>query len=82
MDSDNLDIEMIDERMSILNAYHFPRGGEQFLYDSITPVNTFRVVFNAYLNGTYSYVEDKQYFSTYNRPFVFNDVTEILVGDQ
>ena len=82
MDWDNPDIEMIDERMSILNVYHLPRGGEQFLYDSITPVNTFRVVFNAYLNGTYSYVEDKQYFSTYNRPFVFNDVTEILVGNQ
>jgi len=79
MDLDNLDIEMIDERMSILNAYHLPRGGEQFLYDSITPVNTFRVVFNAYLNGTYSYVEDKQYFSTENRPFVFNDVTDSLM---
>ena len=79
MDWDNPDIEMIDERMSILNAYHLPRGGEQFLYDSITPVNTFRVVFNAYLNGTYSYVEDNQYFSTYNRPFVFNDVTNSLI---
>jgi len=79
MDWDNPDIEMIDERMSILNAYHFPRGGEKFLYDSITPVNTFRVVFNAYLNGTYSYVEDKQYFSTYDRPFVFNDVTDSLM---
>jgi len=79
MDWNNPDIEMIDERMSILNAYHFPRGGEQFLYDSITPVNTFRVVFNAYLNGTYSYVEDKQYFSTYDRPFVFNDVTDSLI---
>jgi len=78
MDWDNPDIEMIDERMSILNAYHLPREGEQFLYDSITPVNTFRVVFNAYLNGTYSYVEDNQYFSTYNRPFVFNDVTDSL----
>jgi len=81
MNWDNPDIEMIDERMSILNVYHLPRGGEQFLYDSITPVNTFRVVFNAYLNGTYSYVEDKQYFSTYNRLFVFNVVTEILVGN-
>jgi len=79
MDWDNPDIEMIDERMSILNAYHLPRGGEQFLYDSITPVNTFRVVFNAYLNGTYSYVEDKQYFSTYDRPFVFKDVTDSLM---
>jgi len=29
MDWDNPDIEMIDERMSILNVYHLPRGGKQ-----------------------------------------------------
>ena len=82
MDWDNPNIEMIDERMSILNAYHLPRGGEQFLYDSITPVNTYRVIFNAFFNGTYSYVEDKQYFSTYDRPFIFKDVTEMLNANQ
>ena len=78
MDWNNPDINMINERMSILNAYHFPNEGKQFLYESITPVNTFRVIFNTYLNGTYSYVEDKQYFSTSHEPFVFNDVTDEL----
>jgi phosphoglycerol transferase MdoB-like AlkP superfamily enzyme len=78
MNWDDPNIDMINERMSILNSIYFPNEDKQFLYDSITPVNTFRVVFNTYLNGTYSYVDDKQYFSTYDQPFVFDDVTDKL----
>ena len=36
----------IHERYGILNAYLLPGGGEERLYHSISPVNSFRVVFN------------------------------------
>ena len=39
-----------EDRPKILNAYYFPDGGEEYLYDTITPVNTFRMIFNIYFN--------------------------------
>ena len=30
-----------EERMAILNAYFLPNGGNNLLYEQITPVNTF-----------------------------------------
>jgi hypothetical protein len=45
------------ERTAILNAYYFPGGGAS-LYPSISPVNTFRVVFNEVLRGTFPLLED------------------------
>jgi hypothetical protein len=39
-------------RMQILNAYYFPNGGEWLLYDAISPVNSFRLVFNHYFNAS------------------------------
>ena len=82
MDWDNPTNEMIKERMSILNAYHLPDNGKNVLYQSITPVNSFRVILNAYFNGTYDLLEDSVYFSTYERPFDFTDVTQILYDER
>ena len=36
------------DRMKILSAYYLPDGGGQLLYDTISPVNNFRLVFNKY----------------------------------
>ena len=52
-------------RLSILNAYFLPNGGDQLLYDTISPVNTFRVVFNSYLSGDYVILDDISYSSAY-----------------
>jgi arylsulfatase A-like enzyme len=49
------------ERVAILNAYHLPDGGNEFLYPSISPVNTFRVIFNSYFGGSYDLLEDVSY---------------------
>ena len=46
----NPDAEAADLRTGILNAYHLPDGADS-LYESISPVNSFRVVLNA-LFGT------------------------------
>ncbi len=57
-------------RMAILNAYYLP-GGSDALYQTITPVNSFRVIFNRYLNGQFDLLPDISYFSTYQKPDVF-----------
>ena len=48
-------------RARIFNAYYLPDGGDQLLYPTITPVNTFRVVFNHYFGTDYQLLEDRSY---------------------
>jgi hypothetical protein len=68
----------IKARMAILNAYYLPYGGSQLLYDSISPVNTFRVVLNYYFGGEYELLKDEAYYSPiddiYNFQFIPNEV--------
>ena len=74
----NITDESITERMSIFNAYYFPNLESELIYDTITPVNSFRLVLNNYLNGNYELLEDKMYFSTYQNQLNFTDVTTML----
>ena len=55
-------------RLGILNAYHLPGGGDRNLYNSISPVNTFRVVFNTYFGQNYALLDDVSYKSLYTDP--------------
>lgn len=57
------------ERMSILNAYFFPDRRYGRLYASITPVNTFRVVFEQYFGADLPLLADRSYASTWHRPY-------------
>ena len=65
--------------MSIFNAYYLPDQNTDLIYDSITPVNSFRLILNAHFNANYELLEDKSYFSDYVHPHNFTDVTEILL---
>ncbi len=69
---------MLKERMRIFNAYYLPAGGSNLLYNSITPVNTFRVVFNHYFDAHYELLSDRSYYSNYEHPYKFIEVTNIL----
>lgn len=64
------------QRMAILSAYYLPENDDELLYPTITPVNTFRVVFNTYFGGTYELLPDHVYFSTYPMIFDFSDVAD------
>jgi hypothetical protein len=64
--------------MAILNAYHLPDGGDARLYPGISPVNTLRVVFDHYLGLNLGLLEDQSYFSTAEKPFDIQDVTETI----
>ena len=54
--------QQLKKSFSILNAYHFPEGGDKNLYSHITPVNSFRSVFNHYFGTKMELLEDKTYF--------------------
>jgi hypothetical protein len=63
------------ECMGILNAYYLP-GGTSRLYPTISPVNSFRVVFDQIFGVPQALLDDRSYFSTDHRLYEFHDVTE------
>lgn len=65
-------------RMRILNAYYFPEGRGSHFYESISPVNTFRLLFNTYFNESYMLLEDKSYYSWYDAPYNFVEVSDAI----
>ena len=74
----NPDPENLRERMRIFNAYFFPNVDDGTLYDEITPVNTFRVLLNQYFDANFELAGDVSYFSTWEEPYTFIDVTETV----
>jgi hypothetical protein len=67
------------ERLAILNAYLVPPGVRERLYDSISPVNSFRVVLSAQFGDDYPVLPDVNYYSSYNEGIAdFRDVTDQL----
>ncbi len=75
LDMQSLENTCLRERFSILNAYYLPGAAYQDIPADITPVNTFAMLFNAYFGSQFSLSENKANFSTWNKPFVFIDVT-------
>jgi hypothetical protein len=57
-------------RMGILNAYYFPDAQPE-LYSSITPVNSFRLLFNTYFGADLKVLEDVSYYSEYPEAYQF-----------
>ncbi len=53
------------EMFSNLNALYLPGdAGRAAFYDSISPVNTFRLIFDAYFEGNLGMLEDRSFFVT------------------
>jgi len=55
------------DRAKILNAYYLPDGGTEMLYPTVTPVNTFRIVFNKYFGGQYDLLPDVSRYADENK---------------
>jgi hypothetical protein len=53
----------IEQRMSIITALLINEEAKVFLYDSITPVNLFRIIFNNYFGGEYLLLNDASYYA-------------------
>jgi hypothetical protein len=69
-----------EHRMEILNAYYLPNGGDRWIYPEITPVNTFRVIFNHYFGENFPLIEDISYMSRGETPYDFTIVPPTCVG--
>jgi hypothetical protein len=70
----------LQDRMRILNAYYLPDGGEQILYPSISPVNTFRKILNYYFGTNYPQLDDTAYHSGYELPYDYTVVKDSRPG--
>lgn len=46
----------------IFNSYYFPEGDYSRLYETISPVNSFRVLFNQFFDGDYALHGDDSYY--------------------
>ena len=57
----------------ILNAYHLP-GHSDELYPTLSPVNSFRIVFNEYFGGGYDLLDDVSYYSPVPKLYNFSKV--------
>jgi len=70
------------QKMGILNAYYLPNVEKSLLYPSITPVNTFRLIFNLYFNTDFELLPDKSFvFEDEQHIYNMIDVTETLDYD-
>ena len=74
LQSDHGYTKAAQERMKILNAYYLPDGGEKQLYPTITPVNTFRLIFNYYFQENLPLLEDRSFYSPIDRPAKLEEI--------
>ena len=54
---------------AILSAMYLPNGGETAVYEGMSPVNTFRAIFNHYFGTQHPLLEDRYYVSFRETPF-------------
>jgi len=76
LDWDHAEKTYFRERLAILNAIYLPGGDSAGFYNEMTPVNTFRLIFNRYFGTELELLEDESYFSLWERPYDFINVTE------
>jgi hypothetical protein len=70
--------EMIKERTDSINFIFLPKNTENIFSESITPVNTFSILFNHYFGTDFEILEDKIYFAK-DGSYNLKDVTDIII---
>ena len=77
LDWDSLEKTELREPFSIFNAYCVPEKTRAALYDTITPVNSFRILLNTEFGGNYARLPDRSFYSTADHPYDFTEVTKL-----
>jgi len=71
--------EMIKQGLNNINAIYFPNRHEDLVYEDISNVNSFRIIFNEYFNAKFELLDDKYFWMESGKPsFKIIDVTEII----
>jgi len=66
-------------RTGILNSYYLPQKDQTILHKEISPVNTFRIIFNLYFNTSFKILEDLTFISISNdNLYEFNNITQTI----
>ena len=72
-------VEDLGRKLRILNAYYLPGLKRDPIYADITPVNSFRVILDAYFGADLPLLPDRTFIYTdYDHPYRFEDVTDKL----
>lgn len=66
------------QKYSILNAIYFPDKKYDQLKKNMSPINTFRIIFNNYFGTNLELLDDQYLYFQYNKPYIFIDTSEIL----
>jgi len=65
------------KKFGILNAFYLPNADKSALYPTITPVNSFRLIFSLYFDINLELLPDKSYaFENFHYPYKFFDVSD------
>lgn len=69
--------EQLRIKTAILNAYYLPDGQYEQLNEEISPVNSFRVIFNALFGTDFEILTERTFVSPDDRHlYDFHDVTD------
>ncbi len=68
--------DALRERVPILNAYYLPNGGEKVLSPDVSPINSFRLIFNYYFNADFPILPDEHYYSSYDKLYELSPITD------
>jgi len=79
LDQELLEKTDVNECFPNLNAYYVPAKVREKLYDGITPVNSFRLLFNGLFGDTLPKLPDRSYYSGWSSPFRFIEVTDRIL---
>jgi hypothetical protein len=79
-DFDRPEASYFRENLAILNAYHLPGGAGALVYPTISPVNTFRLIFKHYFGADLELLEDRSAWCTWRRPYQFIPFEETTYG--
>lgn len=63
-----------EHAFDVLNAYYFPDHDYSMLYPEISPVNSFKVLFNKYFQTNFPLIEDRSYFSPNSEAWSFKEI--------
>ena len=69
-------------RMKILNAYYLPGVDLSKLYPTISPVNSFRLIFDEYFGGNYALLPDRSFYSTMQKPLDYTEIPNSCVNGE
>ena len=64
-------------RMSNFDAFYLPQFDFRQFRETVTPVNTFRFIFNNYFKTDFEILDDKIYFSEMEKPYKFEELNRL-----